>query len=94
MAPTIKPSHVLPTNILHNQKHMLKTIVGEVGAMFFESIIVTDTLWIMVTQVDVFITNSTLDDCSYNTDIVDLSQITFDIVKKQESSVRWKEIII
>lgn len=92
---TVKPSHVLPTNLLHNQKHMLKTVAGEVGAMFVESIIVAGTLWILVSQVDVFLSNSALDDCAYyDTDITDLSQITFDIVKKQESSVRWKEVII
>ncbi|KAG1128123.1 hypothetical protein G6F42_006257 [Rhizopus arrhizus] len=70
------------------------TVAGEVGAMFVESIIVVGTLWILVSQVDVFLSNSALDDCAYDTNIADLSQITFDIVKKQESSVRWKEVII
>ena len=75
-------------NVLHNEKKefLEKEAFPQIADKYIECLVVCGTQWAILTQVDVFVSNSNLDDCAYR--VKDLQQdiVVVNIMKKQEGS--------
>ncbi|CAO3643840.1 unnamed protein product [Mucor fragilis] len=81
-------------SVLPGQKQQIENQLRRIGSKFVECVIMSQDKWILITQLDVFISNSYLDNYTYPIKDLDPATFSINVVHKQEQGASWNELII